>query len=274
MCREDPKLKVTVITVSYNAESCIEKTITSVLNQSYPDIEYIVIDGGSTDGTMPIVRKYEEQICQVVSEPDNGIYDAMNKGVDRASGDWIIFMNCGDSFYDDSVVLSMCDMLNKNEADVLYGRTNVLDSIGQYILTPRPLEDFDNMIMPFFHQSSAVRTDVLRKSRFDLRFKLCADYCFFRTCYMNGSRFLELPFVISNYDISDGSQSFYNGWKVYRESHEIVGRKNMTSFFSFIYLECKYSAKTALYRCLPEHCSTALKRKVVENNKYLISKSW
>ena len=92
-------MKVSVITISYNAVSVIEDTIQSVLNQSYKDIEYIIIDGGSTDGTVDIIKKYQDKINYWVSEPDNGIYDAMNKGIDKATGEWINFMNAGDYFH-------------------------------------------------------------------------------------------------------------------------------------------------------------------------------
>lgn len=94
----EKKLKITVITVVYNGIDYIEDTILSVINQDYSNIEYIIIDGKSDDGTMDIVEKYATKISYWVSESDNGIYDAMNKGIKVATGDWIIFMNCGDYF--------------------------------------------------------------------------------------------------------------------------------------------------------------------------------
>ena len=87
---------ISVVTVSYNAVSTIEQTILSVINQTYPHIEYIIIDGGSTDGTVDVIKKYADKITYWVSEPDKGIYDAMNKGLRRVRGDWCVFMNSGD----------------------------------------------------------------------------------------------------------------------------------------------------------------------------------
>ena len=90
---------ISVVTVSYNAVSTIEQTILSVINQTYPHIEYIIIDGGSTDGTVDVIKKYADKITYWVSEPDKGIYDAMNKGLRRVRGDWCVFMNSGDILY-------------------------------------------------------------------------------------------------------------------------------------------------------------------------------
>ena len=92
-------MKISVVTICYNSKLFIEKTILSVINQSYEDLEYIVVDGGSTDGTLDVIHKYSNRITKWISEKDEGIYNAMNKALDIITGDWVIFMNSGDCFY-------------------------------------------------------------------------------------------------------------------------------------------------------------------------------
>ena len=113
-------MKVSVITVVFNGCSTIKDTITGVLNQTYKDIEYIIIDGGSTDSTMDIVDKYKDRISKIVSEPDKGLYDAMNKGIKLATGDIIGFLNSDDVFANDFVVESVVNKINETKSDLCY----------------------------------------------------------------------------------------------------------------------------------------------------------
>ena len=114
-------MKISVVTVCYNAADTIEKTMLSVLNQTYHDIEYIIIDGGSTDGTVEIIRKYADRIAYWVSEPDKGIYDAMNKGIKVATGEWINFMNAGDEFVDEGVIEKLFQNRTIDTVGVVFG---------------------------------------------------------------------------------------------------------------------------------------------------------
>lgn len=117
--------KLSVITIVYNNVKDIERTILSVLNQSYPNIEYIIIDGGSTDGTVEVIKKYEDKISKCVSEKDKGIYDAMNKGLKLATGDYVLFMNSGDEIYDSLTVKKV--FATSPNADIYYGETEMYD---------------------------------------------------------------------------------------------------------------------------------------------------
>ena len=109
--KETPK--ISIVTVTYNCKDTVEKTIQNVLKQTYPNIEYIVIDGNSTDGTKEIIERYADRLAYWVSEPDKGIYDAMNKGIKAATGDWILFRNSGDYFFEPSTVEKVFDWYKK-----------------------------------------------------------------------------------------------------------------------------------------------------------------
>jgi glycosyltransferase involved in cell wall biosynthesis len=125
----DDKIKfptISIITVVLNAELGIEKTIESVLGQSYPNIEYIIIDGGSTDQTLNIIKKYQEKISILISKTDNGIYDAMNKGIKLASGEYLNFMNAGDYFYENDTIKNLFSEI-KDEV-LIYGDVFVIDN--------------------------------------------------------------------------------------------------------------------------------------------------
>ncbi len=194
--------KITVVTVTYNCASLVEKTIQSVLAQTYPDIEYIIIDGLSTDGTVDIIKKYEKQISYWVSEKDNGIYSAMNKGLQKATGDWTFFLNAGDAFYSDSV-LNNIDFAHYRKEDnigFIFGRIQMLTLKGikvinkndPFYLNPQAFKG-----MGFSHQAVFVRTDLAKLFRFDERFKLCADYNMFVNIVKNGYTGKKLDDIIS-----------------------------------------------------------------------------
>ena len=119
----NPSLKVSVITVCYNAEQHIEQAIQSVFSQTYKNIEYLIIDGKSTDGTLSIVNKYRARIDKIISEKDNGIYDAMNKGIQNASGDVMFFLNSDDRFYNYSIVETFVNKFSQDDKiGIVYGK--------------------------------------------------------------------------------------------------------------------------------------------------------
>lgn len=119
----DNKLIISIITVVFNGKEHLEETILSVLNQTYDNIEYIIIDGASTDGTLDIIKKYEDKIDYWVSEKDKGIYDAMNKGINLANGEWLNFMNAGDKFYNDDTLEGVLKENIIDQADCIYSNT-------------------------------------------------------------------------------------------------------------------------------------------------------
>lgn len=127
---------ISVVTVVYNDCVNIENTIKSVINQSYKNIEYIIQDGGSTDGTLELINKYNEQITSIESNKDNGIYDAMNKAVTKASGDYVIFMNCGDEFSTNTTLEDVANGIDDN-IDVIYGHTILFDGESKKLCCPK-----------------------------------------------------------------------------------------------------------------------------------------
>lgn len=191
---------ISIITIVYNAIDAVEQTILSVINQTYSNIEYIIIDGGSTDGTVDIIEKYSDKITYWISEPDKGIYDAMNKGIDKANGKWINFMNAGDFFYD-KVVLSniFCDSLAHEGFGVLFGHTELRYSFGRCIYLRKSI-DVLPYAMAFTHQSAFILTDIHKNKKFDLSFKIKADHAFFIELYKEGVKFYELDDIVSSYD--------------------------------------------------------------------------
>lgn len=126
---------ITIITATYNVQDVLEKCILSVVNQKYENIEYIIIDGGSTDGTIDIIRKYEKDISYWVSEKDSGIYDAWNKGLIKATGDWIAFLGADDIYLPEAIDLYINYINNQNETklDFISSKVNLVDSDGKSI---------------------------------------------------------------------------------------------------------------------------------------------
>jgi len=126
-------LKISIITVVYNAENTIGSCIESVLQQDYKNVEYIIIDGGSTDDTVAIIESYRSQITHFISEPDKGIYDAMNKGIQLATGEVVGMLNADDTFADDTVLGTIAGAFQKNNVDITYGDLDYIDANGKVI---------------------------------------------------------------------------------------------------------------------------------------------
>lgn len=192
--------KISVVTVCYNAVNDIEKTILSVINQTYPNVEYLIIDGGSTDGTMDVVNKYKDKIDVIVSEPDKGIYDAMNKGIDRATGEWINFMNAGDCFVGTTVICDVVANCNKNTVAV-YGDMFFVTNTQKKYFKSNAIS-FIKKNMPCSHQALFCRMKDVKELRFDTDYKIAADYnMLYHLFWKNGKDNIErLDFPIVLFD--------------------------------------------------------------------------
>jgi glycosyltransferase involved in cell wall biosynthesis len=193
---------VSVATVSYNAGSVISQTIKSVLFQDYPSVEYLIVDGSSSDNTLDIIKSYKEEIDRVVSEPDDGIYDAMNKGAELATGEWLLYMNAGDTFASPHVLSSLRDAL-KDDADVIIGGAEkvLVDEYEtrRFCQTPGGVQSLWKR-MPSPHQSVLVRRRHVLEYPFDTSYRWCADQDQLLRLRAAGKTFQKVDTVISVFD--------------------------------------------------------------------------
>lgn len=178
---EEAPIKISVVTVCFNAVDAIEETILSVLNQTYRSIEYIIIDGGSTDGTVDIIKKYADKLAYWISEPDKGIYDAMNKGIKVATGDYINFMNAGDKYIHTKTI----EMLLENHGDekILYG--NIIRCYSKYKETVKGICNLNPTIIDFIkntihHQGAFICRDLFDQyGLYSTDYRIISDWKFF-----------------------------------------------------------------------------------------------
>lgn len=168
--------KLSIITIVFNGVEVIERTILSVLEQSFINREYIIIDGGSTDGTIEIIKKYEDKITYWCSEPDGGIYHAMNKGVNLATGEWVVFMNAGDIFSNNLVLYDIINFIGQEkDLNIVYGDAQIIDRFGKVSLQLQKGRHFDKK-RSIIHQSMLIRRDHLKKNPYNVKYKILADY--------------------------------------------------------------------------------------------------
>ncbi|WIW71093.1 glycosyltransferase family 2 protein [Anaerosinus gibii] len=223
---KDKTLKITIITVSYNAAETIEQTILSVVNQTYDNIEYIIIDGGSTDGTVDIIKKYEDQIAHWESEPDKGIYDAMNKGIDAAIGEYIYFIGADDELYDVNAIDKICrELLKFPRIDVCCGCVIAVDNklklqknMGGHILKKDIL---CGIMTP--HQGMFVKRTLLLKYKFNCDYKIAADFDVFIQLAIKNSIIHFSDIIVAKYNIGGYSSNFN---LLYHEYEQILYKRS------------------------------------------------
>ena len=186
---------VTVITVVYNGESFLEETIKSVISQTYSNVEYIVVDGGSTDKTLSIIRKYSHAIDYWISEPDNGIYDAMNKGIGFSRGSFVSILNSDDYYFKDTALEEIMEM-SSNAA--IAGNTHILDECSGKLSIFEGLKGKLNIQIPFMHPAFLVKKEVYERiGCFDRRYKVAADCDFIMRVYSCEDIYIsDIDFVV------------------------------------------------------------------------------
>ena len=199
---ESSQVLVSIITVVYNGASTLEQTIQSVLNQTYQNIEYIIIDGGSTDGTLEIIKKYENKIALWVSEPDNGLYDAMNKGIHKATGKLIGMINSDDWYESNAVTLAVEAYRNNPQKKIFHGDRFDVDKKEK-----KKIYKFNNSKLKLFysamtynHPSMFVHQDIYKKFKYNTSLKAYSDYEFVLSNYLlNKNNFQYIPEPYVNY---------------------------------------------------------------------------
>lgn len=210
-------MKVTIITVCLNAEISISKTIESVICQTYKDVEYIILDGGSTDNTRNIIKKYDDY-ATIYSEKDNGISHAFNKGVLRSKGDVILFLNAGDYFISNTVIEEYISDYNHEKAEIIFYKAHVKDNI--YIpnnkYNDNAYDIWNSSMLP--HQASFIKREVFEQvGLFNPYLRIRMDYDFFARAKIIGLQYRYIPKSIVEYDTGGVSMSKCNRIQYIRE---------------------------------------------------------
>jgi len=243
----EKKPKISIITIVYNGSKQIEATILSIIKQTYNNVEYIIIDGGSTDGTIETIKKYESGISYWKSEKDKGIYDAMNKGLRKATGDYVWFINSGDAIYDYDTVEKIIGRIPP-ETDFIYGETVIVNDNGD-ILGLRRKQAPENLNWKHFkngmvvsHQSAIVKRDIA--PLFNEKYFLSADYEWVMISLKNSEHIVNSHQILSKYlekgaTTSNLIPSLLERFNIMREHYGLLFAlaKNIilaTGYFSFI----------------------------------------
>lgn len=237
--------KISIVTVCYNCKDVIEKTICNVLKQTYRNIEYIVIDGASMDGTKEIVERYADRLAYWKSEPDSGIYEAMNKGILIATGDWIIFRNAGDYFFKPTTIEDVFDWYEDQGEDFIVGGMRSFGR-GGYHDKFYHLQNADVWQRAFIsHPSTFVRLSVQKTHLFPTSYRIASDYYFFQKLMLEGATMVCYDGIVSLFDSESGisSTQLVQSWK-----EMLVIRKQLKAPRNVIKETQKVYIKTRLYQ--------------------------
>lgn len=216
-------MKYSIITINYNHAEGLRRTIESVVDQTCKDYEYIIIDGGSTDGSVDVIKEYADKIDFWVSEPDKGIYNAMNKGIDHAHGDYLNFMNSGDCFYSHTVLDEVKPMLT---ADIVSGISNIKNECRQKL----PLQEESLSIMAMFyatlpHQATFINSELNKQFRYDEDLKISSDWEFFvETLILHNCSYRNIDVTVCEFEPNGiGSREDTIGY--WMKEHEVILQK-------------------------------------------------
>lgn len=199
---------LSVITIVFNNVAHIERTLNSVLNQTYPNIEYLIIDGASKDGTLKILNRYKDRLSQLISEPDKGIYDAMNKGLALATGDYVLFMNSGDELYAPETVADVFE--SAEGADIYYGETEMYnekwESLGQRRHAAPEHFNWHSFRygMSVSHQAIYIKREITEP--YDLSYRYSSDIDWIIKCTKKASNIVNTHMYVAKYMVGGVSK--------------------------------------------------------------------
>ena len=194
---------ISIITINLNNKQGLERTINSVLSQTYFDkVEYIIIDGGSTDGSKELIEQHKDKLYYWCSEPDRGIYNAMNNGITVSTGDYLLFLNSGDYLTENTVLERVFPYL---QYDIVYGNEW---KVNERYKGPYEAKYPDKLDESFFrrtslpHQSTFIKSELLKENHYSEDYKIISDWKFFIEAFRNGKTYKHMPFIVSVYDCS------------------------------------------------------------------------
>ena len=253
---------ITVITVVFNGEKYLEQTIQSVLNQTYENVEYIIIDGASTDGTVDIIKKYENQIDYWVSEPDGGIYAAMNKGIKLAAGEVIGILN-SDDWYELDAVQNVLNVFLQEKPDVVYGNLMLVYSDIGLTKISAPTIELMKKTGTINHQAVFVKNSIYKKHLFNLNYKIAADYDLILKLMKNGYIFNYCNELIAYMRAGGASGSVFTIFEQYKVQKKYFGllyamKILLTQIFYFL-------RRSAVKIILPSSIYEAIRRRWLKN---------
>lgn len=249
-------IKISIITVSYNSQKTIEETFLSVLNQNYRIFEYIVVDGASQDDTLLIIKKYEKIFTKqnisfvYISEKDYGIYDAMNKGIKLAKGDWIGIINSDDFYCLNAFDLIVKEINKYPDSNLIYGNLNIIDNDSKFISQLKPNLKLDNIkhTMSIFHPTVFISKKTYDSyGLFNLNYKLSADWDLLKRFFLENVKFQYIDFPIANFR-KGGAGS---GFKTIHLFERFKIRHNKSFEILFIWYDIKDILILLYYKIFP-----------------------
>lgn len=196
-------MKFSIITINYNNRDGLQKTINSVVSQTFKDYEWIIIDGGSTDGSRELIEQYQDSLAFWCSEPDKGVYNAMNKGIDHAKGEYLNFMNSGDTYENESTL----QMVFKENitADIAYGNwLRIYPDHEKYMKAPENISLSSIYKENICHQAMFIKREIHKKEKYDERYKIYGDWALWQKMALEGKSFQYLPYTICRFEAGAG----------------------------------------------------------------------